>query len=68
MSVEELKACPFCGGIDIEVDLDIQAATCNDCGCAGPSLIEEDEDDDEDAEDDDEVLIAEAMALWNKRV
>jgi Lar family restriction alleviation protein len=52
--------CPFCGNADPmidEIDMDVWAVVCDDCGCTGPYQ-----------NDDGTATVGQkAIELWNKR-
>jgi Lar family restriction alleviation protein len=56
----EIKPCPFCGDPDPaidEVDMDVWAVVCNDCGAIGPTQ-----------NDDGKINLGpKAIELWNGR-
>jgi Lar family restriction alleviation protein len=55
-----IQPCPFCGDPDPsidEIDNDVWAVVCNDCGAIGPHLTD----------DGSKVLGERAIALWNGR-
>ena len=66
--MEELKPCPFCGGIEFFVTTGTEDRegfpvniTCDQCGCNGPSAYIENKD------DLDDIYIIAKRTQWNDR-
>lgn len=62
---DELLPCPFCGGNELEVDLEGGFVVCQTCNCYGPEVDNSwtPEQSDEEAP----LVRAKAAEFWNKR-
>jgi len=54
------EPCPFCGGKDVQVDLDTESVTCHGCLATGPSMLKKEHD-------SDDAMMADAISAWNSR-